>query len=106
MSRVNAPAMLGSSARRRGVEARHQRTAITATVAASAAISRDRWARSSTCATSSSGNASSRLSPSSSANSIQMTCSSTSGTAKATSSQGSTGERMRPRVSRVSSSGT
>ena len=29
MSSVNAPAMLGSSARRRGVEARHQRTAIT-----------------------------------------------------------------------------
>ena len=73
--------MLGSSARRRGADARHQRSAITGTVAASAAISSDRWARSSTCATSSSGNASSRLSPSSSANSIQMTCSSTSGTA-------------------------
>ena len=45
-SSVNAPARLGSSARRRGAGARHQRAMITAAVAAQAAASVPRWSRS------------------------------------------------------------
>ena len=61
--RANAPARLGSSARRRGPDVVHQRAAITTTVAVHAQASRPRWVWSIACATSSSGKASSRLLP-------------------------------------------
>jgi hypothetical protein len=80
MSSVNAPARLGSSARRRGAVARSQRATTTTMTATEMTPTMARWIRSITHATSASGQATSRW-PSAGSNIIQRTWPSTNGIA-------------------------
>ena len=104
-SSANAPAMLGSMARRRGRDAPVQRTASTVAVASAANAASARWVLSMASAIAVSGKIASTL-PGCSQNSIQIGCMTTSGSANAPTSSQSALDRMRPPVRIVSNSGT